>query len=512
MHDAITGKGDLLEDALISVRQPGGQTLFLSLPEVLHLLWSEEVTSFEALQAHQRQAWHCFLTQLAALCFCRGGLVDNPGDALAWRSALLALSGGMREAFQLVVEDVSLPAFMQSPVPEGSLAAAKYKEPYRAPDDLDMLVTSKNHDVKIARIEHPSFEHWVFALVTLQTMEGFLGRGNYGIARMNGGFGSRPLLGYVPAASMSERFRHDVRVLRGSRDEILAGPLPYSVDGLALCWSKPWDGGKGSGLPLSALDPFFIEVCRRLRCMPRDGGGIECWRANTKGTRLDTPKTLNGLAGDPWTPVLPDKALTLSASGFSYKVLHNILFSGEYTYPPSMKTRVDGDSMVLVAECLVRGQGKTEGLHRRELHMPGAAKRRLLGAPSEQRQLALMSKARVEAAEKMRRQVLYPALGRLSTEGRDSKPDAGKLSRWTEGFEEKVDACFFPELWSAFELEEHDARKQWQAVLEGFALEQLEDAIQGMPVSTSGYWRAVSAAESMFHACLRRHFGENEEA
>lgn len=516
MRDVVNGHGDLLEDALFSVREQGGDVVVLNLPEVLHLLWCEEVLSFEALQAHQRQAWHCFLVQLAALCFCRGGLDEEREDASAWRAALLTLCDGIEEAFRLVVEDVSLPAFMQSPIPEGSLAAAKYKEPHRTPDDLDMLVTSKNHDVKMARVDHARLEHWVFALVTLQTMEGFLGRGNYGIARMNGGFGSRPLLSYVPAATTSARFRHDVQVLRSSRDESLQGALPYLGDGLALCWLKSWDGGKNSGLALEALDPFFIEICRRLR-FAWCGEHLECWRANTQGARLDTPKDLNGLTGDPWTPVLidkdlPVKALTLSGSGFNYKIVHGILFSGDYVRPPSMRTPVDGDDMVFVAECLVRGQGKTEGLHRRELRVPNNVKRRLLGAPSEHKRLALISMSRVEAAETMRRSVLYPALGRLSTEGDNVKPDAGKLARWTQAFEDCVDACFFPELWAAFELDEREAKKKWGGVLEGFAREQLEDAIGSMPISTSGYWRAVSSAESMFRSCLRKHFGESEEA
>jgi CRISPR system Cascade subunit CasA len=42
-------------------------------------------------------------------------------------------------------------------------------------------------------------EHWFYALLTLQTMQGFLGAGNYGISRMNGGFASRPSVGLAPS-------------------------------------------------------------------------------------------------------------------------------------------------------------------------------------------------------------------------------------------------------------------------------------------------------------------------
>ena len=64
-----------------------------------------------------------------------------------------------------------------------------------------MLITSRNHDLKqnVARQAEP--EDWVFALVSLQTSEGYGGSGNQGIARMNGGSSSRPMLGLAPAQS-----------------------------------------------------------------------------------------------------------------------------------------------------------------------------------------------------------------------------------------------------------------------------------------------------------------------
>ena len=40
------------------------------------------------------------------------------------------------------------------------------------PDALDMLVTSRNHDVKAAVMVDAAPDGWIFALLTLQTMEG----------------------------------------------------------------------------------------------------------------------------------------------------------------------------------------------------------------------------------------------------------------------------------------------------------------------------------------------------
>ena len=53
-----------------------------------------------------------------------------------------------------------------------------YKNPVLTPDQLDMLVTSKNHDLKSTVAGQTNFNDWIFALVTLQTMEGFAGAGN----------------------------------------------------------------------------------------------------------------------------------------------------------------------------------------------------------------------------------------------------------------------------------------------------------------------------------------------
>lgn len=89
-----------------------------------------------------------------------------------------------------------------------------------AADALDMLVTSKNHDLKGARLRRAEPDDWLFALVSLQTQEGFLGAGNYGISRMNGGFASRPGVGVAPVGSWGVRWAADTRVLLSQRDVI----------------------------------------------------------------------------------------------------------------------------------------------------------------------------------------------------------------------------------------------------------------------------------------------------
>ena len=144
------------------------------------------------LRPHQRAPWHSFCVQLAALALHRAGHDAVVADAETWRDLLRRLTADWTgdEPWRLVVEDVAKPAFMQPPVPAGS------DDPHRTTvgtaDDLDVLVTAKNHGVKQGICTDASPAAWVAALVLLQTTGGFLGAGNYGIARMNGGFATRP--------------------------------------------------------------------------------------------------------------------------------------------------------------------------------------------------------------------------------------------------------------------------------------------------------------------------------
>src|SRR5699024_6080767 len=132
------------------------------------------------------------------------------------------------------------------------------KSDIETPDELDMLVTSKNHDVKGNRILNPQPQHWLFALLTLQTMEGIMGRGNYGIIRMNSGYGNRPFVGVSPALAWGGRFQRDLQVLLHHRNNLIE---MYDPDGHSLLWISPWDGDKKSGIPLKSCDPFFVEIC-----------------------------------------------------------------------------------------------------------------------------------------------------------------------------------------------------------------------------------------------------------
>lgn len=486
--------------------EPGVEVRAGALPEVLTWLGAGRVRSFEALQPHQQQPWHSFLVQLAAMAVARECGGTAPTDAAGWRNALLKLAGGNEAAWHLVVEDVSQPAFMQPPVPEGSLDEAGYKADIETPDALDVLITSKSHDVKSHRIAHPRLEHWLFALCTLQTMEGFLGRGNYGIVRMNGGFGNRPEVGLTARLGPSERFARDLHVLLDRRGALADR---YDLGGHALLWLVPWDGAKGSGLPLEECDPYFVEVCRRIRFTEGANGNLACWRANTKAQRVAAPDDLNGRTGDPWTPVEKkgEKALTLGASGFTYDKLQQIFLSGDYARPPALDFQPEErEGAFLVARALVRGQGKTEGLHRRVVPVSKRASLGLSGNdPSMRERLGRRAGQRVELASAVQRQVLYPAVAALLSGGRDNADvDWDDAASWLDAFDDAVDDRFFDALWASVEQTQAEASAHWQQVLLELATEQFEDAKGSAPVASIHRWHAFSKAQSIFEGSMRR--------
>ena len=230
---------NLLSDPLLTVT--GGRAV--SLPELFASLAKREVREFPFLRPHQRPSWHMFLVQIGALAVWGAGWKELPDDPARWREALRKLTDAFpdEEPWQLVVEDWARPAFLQPPDP-GDLKWS----PADTPDELDLLILSKNHDLKRGTLQQASAEHWVYLLISVQTTVGFFGQKKYGIARMNGGFANRPLLGLVPAPGgtqsidPSQWWIRDVQALIEIRRE---PPTSFvgTVGGRPCCgaWSGP---------------------------------------------------------------------------------------------------------------------------------------------------------------------------------------------------------------------------------------------------------------------------------
>jgi CRISPR system Cascade subunit CasA len=177
----------------------------------------DEITSFPALRAHQRHAWHSFLVLLAANAIHRARLSEPPETEPEWLTLLRSLTPDYTDdAPWCLVSPPDRAAFLQPPIPGGKLA--ELNKLITTPDQLDMLVTAKNHDLKQTLMAAAQPDDWIFALLTLQTMQGFLGAGNYGISRMNRGYGNRAALGIAPPGGPGAHVRRDVLRLLVTRD------------------------------------------------------------------------------------------------------------------------------------------------------------------------------------------------------------------------------------------------------------------------------------------------------
>lgn len=500
----------LLSDSVFDVRLPGGELRTLTLPGVLATLSSAEIESFSQLQYHQRHAWFAFLVQLAAQGLAASNRERPPREEKEWTRILRGLTKGFAadEPWSLVVDDLKLPALLQPPVPGGTLKG--FSGPYTRPGKLEILVLAKNHDVKKDRIGVPSPAHWVYHLVALQTMQGFSGLFNYGIARMNSGFGSRPRVGLERADCWSSRFQRDLQVLLDARSGLLDRSPHYARrGGLGLLWLEAWDGR--SSRSLEKLDPYFIEVCRRIR-LTRDGGRISAYRAPSKAPRL-AAKDLNGNTGDAWTPVERGEtpaALTLGAAGWTYRKLASVLFSSEFQPAPAQEIRADDPRGGLSIRCetLVRGKGKTEGFHTRCLPIPASA-HDLLADPQERDRLGELARARIEDVSTFSRKVLRTALLALVQGGApDLKMSDESAAPALASFDADVDDVFFTDLWDWIGLDEAAARLHWRTRLLELGRRCLAAAEAELPVAVARRHRAIAAAWSRLEGGARKIFPE----
>lgn len=494
---------DLLTSPVIRAIISGAPAT-LSLPQLYAALMADAVDSLPGLRPHQRAAWHMLLAQIGALALHRSGLSVPPGDAPAWHGVLRALTPGEEAtAWSLAVEDVSRPAFLQPPAPEGGMAAFRNAIP--TPDALDVLITAKNFDIKSAVAAEAEADEWLFALVSLQTMEGFLGAGNYGIARMNGGFSARPFLGLAPPGGMGAHLRRDMAAMLAARARQLDLNNYYpEEDGLALTWLRPWDGA--SSLSIAELDLWFVEVCRRVRLVASPGGRLSARGVGTAAPRIQA-KELNGVTGDFWAPVniAEGKSFTLDSRGFSAAVLTRLLFGNAgkrvFDWPPALRP-MPGESgeMRLVARGIARGQGKTEGWHERIIPFHGPAMRAMA---SEEGRQALGAIADLQQKETARiASALRLGCAIVSRGGQDGDKDKKDAAApYLRRLDLAMEAGFFAALQDRH-AKGDAAKAPYLRELVGLARVLLHEAAATIPCAAIRRHRARVAATGAFHAML----------
>lgn len=333
-----------------------------------------------------------------------------------------------------------------------------------------------------------------------------MGAGNFGISRMNGGFGSRTTLGLRPTGSPGAAFRHDVgQLLAGGRDKILEKqPALAARDGPGLLWLEPWDGQASRGF--SGLDPLYIDVCRRVRLV-REDGRLVARTAGSKAARIEA-KALTGRTGDPWAPMLQDeaKAYTPTGAGFGYRQVARLMNTKITVRPvladPSLFTPATG--LVLVFSAVVRGQGKTEGFHERHLRVPDFVGSLLESLGNEiLDRTGQVAQERADEAGEMGR-ILRHALLALVRGGRDGvrlddEAAQRKAASWQATYDGRVEAGFFDDaFWSEVAERDGPHRAPWRGRLAGIARAVLAEAAEAASRTEVRRIRARAQASSLF--------------
>jgi CRISPR system Cascade subunit CasA len=517
---------NLMTDGLITVRQASGRECRLSLPGVLAAMERDQVRSFSRLLPHQSHPWHAFLCQLAAMCL-QGVGVELPdpyglephrllGEHTEeqWRAMLHGLTPGYEndEPWRLVVEDLSQPAFMQPPAPEDDWGVFKDSTSY--PDELDVLVPSKCHGLKFPLQNQPAVEDWMFTLISIQTHGAYMGRGNYGIVRQNGGYATRPGLSLCASDSPCSRWARDVRVIRDHFESHFYERHDglFGRDGIKLLWLEPWGGGKAEALELKQLDPLFIEVCRRIRLEAWVDDGIRARRAGTKAQRV-AGKDLKGNLGDPWIPI---KDTGKEPSAFNarpgYQNTQEVLFGGrnekaKYQYIPALLQKPQewekGQDLLVRFRVLLRSDGKTEGYHERFILVPSGMVM-VLGQKRET--AAEAAKDMVGKVSEVEYKVLKPALVLALQANRDApeyeqKETTGWVDAKLRALDLEVDEHFFEQLWKCLELvgEQEDYFQPWKSFLRTKAIEHFNRAMDELPLPQALIYKARARAEGYFY-------------
>lgn len=451
-----------------------------SLPGLMAAMSRGAVARFPALRPHQRPAWHMFLVQLGVLALEAARRDDLPEDEASWRAALSELTTAFPagDPWHLVVLDRTKPAFLQPPDPSG----LKWTE-VATPDALDMLITARNHDLKREIAIEAAPQDWVFALVSLQTMEGFGGAGNYGIARMNGGSSSRVLMGLAPLkegttdVSASGWWMRDLLTLRQSRRGVQGGSK--------LLWTLPWAGDVS--IDLATLDPLALEVCRRIR-LQATGGRLRAERSTSGAARV-AGKEAKGNTGDPWAPVeLQDgKSLTLGDRDWTHELLVTLLYSGKWRLPLLARAIPDEETrpMALIVEALARGNSKTDGFKSRIIPIPKAMVMEMFGTrPVPLANDILKDIEGIDHA--LRNGLATVAAG--GDRGKVKKEHYARSRPARDALRHQADRIFFRQLWDRLEASSTEEiaafRRAFLDRLAAIARAEFSAALSGIPCAS----------------------------
>ena len=465
---------NILTTPSIRTRQ-NRQEKLATLPEILAMYAREEDFSLPALRAHQQHPWHAFICQMAAMAMDAAQITAMPTDAATWQRIITGITPAEARptAWDLVVEDITKPAFMQPPSGTGK-NAADYRIVHHTPDDIDILVTTSHHRMKRETALESCTDDWLVALITMQTAAGYDAPRTYGIYRMNKGFGNRPCVALTPAQEPHRAVARDVQALLETKSK----PPELFPDGelIRLLWILPWDGAPSEALPMNTLHPLCIEACRRIRINADSGGKITARRATSAKRRvLDNDE--KGFASDPWCPMDLQRKVAYTPAGpgtTTRRLLEIITDTKKWAKPRLLQPtshELNGETpeMAIITRNLSKDQVKTVRYNEAIRPVGKHTLQRLLTSPPDPDAVNVAT-ARMEAVNSARtalRQALqmaqYPA-GAQPQQYRNE--NSRKLAEpWLQELEDRVYADFLEDLeqeLAAAPDQQPEVRQQWQ--------------------------------------------------
>lgn len=503
---------DLLSEPLLRVN--GHETL--SLPEVFARLAEGEAMEFDRLRPHQHPGWHAFLVQLAYHCLDLAGQDEPPCRSTDWHELLLRLTPDP-SAWHLVSEDWGRPAFLQAPCPAPDVA--QYRDFDASAQSIDFLPTSKNFDEKSQKVSPLTADVSDVVVYALVHLQGWVPYGGGGgtlkqTMRMNGGSSSRSQFRLVQRRGFGEEWKRDLKALLAQRAGFLLPQEPGDIGtgrSLRLLWIEVWGAA-----PLQLMDvhPLCLEVSRKVRLCRDQFGHMILKRSGCKFMRVDAAH-LNGNVRDPWAPVVLDgdqpRALTATRGVLGYKSLAALLFKPEYCRLPLLAkfspTDERGAPASLIAQVLVSGNSKTDGLERREIPVPGKALSLLATGDAR---LGLRARQQVERAGaawgKVLRSTLIQYLDGSAEVSWKHADFARIVEPWSARWDAAVDAEFFDSLFADLDASNDDADARWIERLAGLTRQHFATALASLPTRSASPRMAAARAERLLHNGWRKQF------
>jgi len=489
----------LLYHEIISINYQG-ETRLMSLPEAYAALAENQVDDFPGLRPHQKHFWHATLCQIGAIAMVNEGIDDPPVEPEVWLQIIRNLTVGEfpdDEPWHLSVEDYTKPAFLQ-PAVSSAEKRADYKGEIFTPDEMDLPVGSKHHDIRNNNMRNATAEQWLFALVAKQTGGGYDGNRLFGSSRMNSGSGNRHGFSLTPSTRWGAHVSRDLQVLVNQH-------RGKDVNHLLL-WTRPWDGGRDESLPLQQLAPLplYVEVSRRIRLEADSKGSLKGRYATSRAPRIHA-KEANGMTHDPWTITETEKSVTVSNAGFDYRQTSRYLDPTRFTLPSLARhvPTVDGDNqMHLVARAIVRGQGKTEGYHERTIPL-GRGAARMFGSISEQARLHRAAQERLNIIAEVQ-SILSHAVKTYLQDGVSDGKTKAEHQKLIAGARRRVDQAMDPGFWTDLqeELESADPQRtkaEWcHQILVKQARDILNDVVRSGLCHGKEQYRATAEANDLF--------------